>query len=137
MSGGEESAERAILTDFGIAKLVTGRTGLTKTGVLGTLDYIAPEQIRASKEVDGRADLYALGVMIYQMLTGELPFEADNPGAVLIAHLQQPAPDPRAVVPDLNPGLSFVVKRALEKEPQARYETGAALIQALQDAVGR
>lgn len=136
-TGLDERRERAILTDFGIAKLVTGSTGLTKTGMMGTLDYIAPEQIRASKEVDGRADLYALGVIIFQMLTGRLPFEGDNPGAVLLAHLQHPAPDPRATVADIPAGLSFVVRRALEKEPVLRYQTGAELIEAMEAALGR
>ncbi len=87
---------RPVLTDFGIAKIRSRQTGLTKTGTVGTLDYMAPEQIVSSREVDGRADVYALGVMLYQMLTGALPFTGDNPGAVILAHLQQTPPDPRA-----------------------------------------
>jgi len=131
-SGTTNIRERAILTDFGIAKMVGGNTGLTKTGMMGTLDYIAPEQIRASKEVDGRADVYALGVMAYQMLTGQLPFTGDNPGAILIAHMQQPAPDPRKLVPTLPASAAAAILQALAKEPEVRCQTAGAFASALE-----
>lgn len=113
-----------ILTDFGIAKMLGGDTAATKTGLMvGTLNYMAPEQIRSSGEVDRRADIYALGVMSYQMLTGQLPFRADNPGAAMIAHLQLPPPDPRELLPDLPPTAACAILRALEKEPANRFNT--------------
>jgi serine/threonine-protein kinase len=126
-----EPQYRAVLTDFGIVKMMGGASALTHTGLVGTLDYIAPEQIRDAKDVDGRADLYALGVMAYEMLVGERPFTATNPGALLIAHLQQPAPDPRTKRPDLPDGLATAVLHLLAKEPVNRFASAAALLQAL------
>jgi hypothetical protein len=122
---------RAVLMDFGIAKIVGGHTMLTRDGVLGTLDYIAPEQIQASAEIDGRADVYALGVMVYQMLTGKLPFKHDNPGALLIAHLTQPPPNPREQVPELSRQVSRALQRAMAKGPMERYPTAGEFVQAL------
>jgi tRNA A-37 threonylcarbamoyl transferase component Bud32 len=125
--------QRAILTDFGIAKLRAGDTGATKTGMLmGTLNYIAPEQIRSSGEVDYRADIYSLGVMLFQMLTGELPFTGDNPGNIMMAHLQQPPPDPRDLQPDLTLRTSLAILQALEKDPENRQSKAAELAWALE-----
>jgi len=122
---------RAVLTDFGISKILGGHTAMTRTGMLGTFDYIAPEQIQASANVDGRADVYSFGVMVYQMLTGELPFKHSNVGALLLAHLNQPPPDPREVVPDLPGDAAHAIRRAMAKNPDERYATagefGAAL----------
>lgn len=127
------AGQRAVLTDFGIAKLRAGDTGATKTGMLmGTLNYIAPEQIRSSGEVDYRADIYSLGVMLYQMLVGELPFSGDNPGNIMMAHLQQPPPDPRDLLPDLPLGVALAILQALEKEPDDRQRSASELAQALQ-----
>jgi serine/threonine-protein kinase len=120
--------QRAILTDFGIAKILAGGTAATKTGVMiGTLDYMAPEQIRAAGEVDARADVYGLGVMLFQMLTGRLPFTGENPGTVVLAHLHQPAPDPRALLPDLPAHIAQAILRALAKDPAERYQTAGTL----------
>lgn len=119
---------RAVLMDFGIAKISNAHTALTHTGsMLGTLDYIAPEQIQASADVDGRADIYALGVMIYQMLAGELPFKHTNPGALLIAHLTQPPPDIRQVVPNLPSHIAAAIQRAMAKQPEERFATASEL----------
>ncbi|NDJ35493.1 MAG: serine/threonine protein kinase, partial [Chloroflexi bacterium] len=82
-----------------------------------------PEQIRAASDVDGRADIYALGVMSYQLLTGTIPFPADNPGAVVMAHLTRPIPDPREQNPSLPAGVSAAVMRAMSKKPDDRYLT--------------
>ena len=112
---------RPVLTDFGIAKILGGDTALTRTATLGTFDYIAPEQIQASAEVDGRADVYAFGVMVYQILTGELPFKHNNPGALLMAHMAQPAPDPRESVRDLPEGAAYAIRRAMAKSIHERY----------------
>jgi serine/threonine-protein kinase len=115
--------------DFGIAKIVGAGTRLTGTGgVLGTFDYIAPEQIQAAAGVDRRADVYSLGVMAYQMLTGELPFKRGNLGALLIAHLHQPAPDPRQVTPGLPDKVAEAVMRAMAKEPIARHATAGEFV---------
>jgi tRNA A-37 threonylcarbamoyl transferase component Bud32 len=122
---------RAILMDFGIAKILGAGTALTKTGVLGTLDYIAPEQIRDSADVDGRADIYALGIMVYQMLTGELPYKHSNIGALLIAHMTQPPPDACAVIPDLPRDVADAIVHAMAKDPSERFSTAGAFAAAL------
>lgn len=123
----------AVLADFGIAKDHGRSTRLTQTGgVLGTLGYIAPEQIHASTDVDGRADVYAFGATIYELLTGELPFRQQNAGALLLAHLTQPPPDPRESMPDLPDHVTGVLRRALAKSPGLRYATAGDLALALE-----
>ncbi len=123
------SSFRPVLMDFGIAKIVGVGTRLTGTGgVLGTFDYIAPEQIQAAAGVDWRADVYSLGVMAYEMLTGELPFKRSNLGALLIAHMHQPAPDPRQVTPGLPQKVAEAVMRAMAKEPIARHATAGEFV---------
>jgi serine/threonine-protein kinase len=122
----------AILTDFGIAKILTHGGAATRTGVMiGTLDYMAPEQIRAAGEVDARADVYALGVMLFQTLTGRLPFTGDNPGTVVLAHLSEAPPDPRMLLPALPDHVALAILRALAKDPAERYQTAGALAAAL------
>jgi hypothetical protein len=123
---------RAILTDFGIAKILGGDTGATKTGLMmGTLNYMAPEQIRSSGHVDGRADIYSLGVVVYQMLTGHLPYQADNPGAMMLAHLQQPPTDPLTYVSNLPAPTVDALLKALTKDPEDRFATAGEFIQML------
>jgi hypothetical protein len=122
---------RAVLTDFGIAKILGGRTAMTRTGMLGTFDYIAPEQIEASANVDGRADIYSFGVLVYEMLTGELPFKHNNVGALLLAHLNQPPPDPRDLMPDLPREAAQAVRRAMAKRPEERFAKAGEFAAAL------
>jgi hypothetical protein len=122
---------RTILTDFGIAKIVAGGGQSTKTGMMGTLDYMAPEQVRASPQIDGRADIYAMGVMVYEMLTGRLPFEGDSPGQIMLAHLQKPAPDPRTLAPELPESAALALLKALAKSPEERFAHAKDFITAL------
>ena len=131
MMDSSTGASRAVLTDFGIAKITDAHTRITATGVLGTFDYIAPEQIQASADVDGRADLYALGVMTYQMLTGRLPFERPNTGALLLAHISAPPPDAREALPDLPRHAAYALQRAMAKKPKDRYATAGEFVNAL------
>lgn len=122
----------AVLTDFGIAKIMNAHTVVTRTGsVLGTFDYIAPEQIQEASTLDGRADIYALGIMTYQMLTGELPFKHNNPGALLIAHLTQPPPDSCKLLPDLPEGICRAIQKAMAKKPEERFATASEFASAL------
>jgi predicted Ser/Thr protein kinase len=123
--------ERSVLMDFGIARMVGSMTKITSTGLIGTFDYMSPEQIRDAKDVDGRADIYSLGVMAFQMVTGKLPFMASNPGALLIAHMQQPAPDPRSLRPDLPEEISVAILRSLEKDPADRFATAGAIAETM------
>lgn len=124
----------AMLTDFGIARLLDGmQDGLTRTGtVLGTSDYLAPEQARGLP-VDGRTDVYALGIVLYESLTGELPFPADTPMGVALRQVRDPMPDPRAVRVDVPAYLAAIVLRACEKDPDARFGSALEMADALVD----
>jgi serine/threonine-protein kinase len=126
-----------VITDFGIARsaLGAGGTGATMGGVVGTPAYMAPEQVVAAADIDHRADLYALGVMMFEMLTGELPFRAASPIVVAAARLHEAAPDPRRVRPGLDAGLAEVVMRCMAREPQDRFDGAAAVVAALEAAV--
>jgi len=116
---------RLLLTDFGLVKIISEGQGassrLTGVGVpLGTPDYMAPEQVMGS-EIDARADLYSLGVILYQMVTGTVPFKANMPMQVAMQHMQAPPPSPRALRRELPPAAEQVILRALAKRPNDRY----------------
>ena len=116
---------RLLLTDFGLVKIIDDRHAaqvrLTGAGApVGTPDYMAPEQV-IGEEVDGRADLYSLGVILYQMLTGTTPFQGDTPMQIAAQHLQLPPPSPQALRPDLPAATEQVILRSLAKRPADRY----------------
>jgi serine/threonine-protein kinase len=116
--------------DFGIARTdITGQR-LTGTGVMGTIEYMAPEQIMAARDVDKRADVYALGVIVYELLAGERPFRG-GAGQVLFAHLQQPPPDLRDTHPHIPREMARAVVKALAKNPDDRFASAGEFIAAL------
>ncbi len=118
---GADRTTHAYLTDFGLTKQASSKSGLTRTGmIVGTMDYIAPEQLQGS-EVDARADVYALGCVLYQALTGQVPFPRDTEPAKMWAHMSEPAPSLRAAAPHLPSELDAVVARAMAKDPDDRY----------------
>ncbi|MEO6209004.1 MAG: serine/threonine-protein kinase [Gemmatimonadaceae bacterium] len=124
---------RAMVTDFGIAR-VAEAAPLTMTGqVLGSVHYMSPEQVSGDK-LDGRSDLYSLGVVGFQALSGRLPFDNESASAVIVAHVTKPAPALLSVAPRLPSALAAVIDRCLAKSPDARYATGNALALALDDA---
>lgn len=124
--------------DFGIAKVKEGSFDMgpghepTRTGlVLGTPRYVSPEQVKGATAVDGRADLYALGVVLYEMLTGRVPFSADAPFTVLLQHLQSPPTPPHFLNPAISSAMSRLVLKALEKDPAQRFHSGQEMADAL------
>ena len=132
----EGSRGRTVLTDFGIAKALTSTTGpgtLTATGVaIGTPHYMSPEQAAGDREIDGRSDIYSLGVVGYQMLAGELPFSAPTVPGLLLKQITEPAPNLQDKSPTCPDDLAACVMRSLEKEPEARWPTADALRRALE-----
>jgi serine/threonine protein kinase/formylglycine-generating enzyme required for sulfatase activity len=124
------------ITDFGLAKLLTGG-GITGSGlgIIGTPHYMSPEQGRG-QAVDSRSDIYSLGVVLYQMITGRVPFDADSTVGIIMRHIADPVPDVTQINPDLPPAFNAVFERALHKEPGARYQTAHALAQAVAHAMG-
>jgi non-specific serine/threonine protein kinase len=126
-----DSNGRAVLTDFGLAKLVT-TAKLTASGLMvGTPAYMAPEQI-LGEPADARADIYALAVMLYQMVTGRLPFEADSAVALFLQHVNEPPPQPSLLRPDLPPEVERAILQGLAKKPAQRYQSVDELLAALQ-----
>jgi serine/threonine protein kinase len=132
----EGSRGRTVLTDFGIAKALTSTTGpgtLTATGVaIGTPHYMSPEQAAGDREIDGRSDIYSLGVVGYQMLAGELPFSAPTVPGILLKQITEQAPNLIDRSPTCPEDLASCVMRSLEKEPEARWPTADALRRALE-----
>ncbi|HYP56534.1 MAG TPA: serine/threonine-protein kinase [Solirubrobacterales bacterium] len=126
LSGATEE-DHAYITDFGVARNVATESGLTQTGrFVGTLDYVAPEQVSGG-QVDARADVYALGCLLYKLLTGEVPFPRDGEAAKLYAHLNDPPPAPSLLAPQSSMALDDVVVRAMSKEPGDRYPSAGDL----------
>jgi serine/threonine protein kinase/tetratricopeptide (TPR) repeat protein len=129
-----DASGHLILTDFGLAK-ITGGPSVTASGVgMGTPDYMAPEQIMG-RPVDGRTDLYALGVILYRLLTGQLPYHAETPMAAAIKHVTDPIPDPRAIKPDLPESLAYFVMKSMRKLPDERFQTAESFLAEFQAAL--
>ena len=126
----ERATERAVVTDFGIARLAESKP-LTATGqVLGTVHYMSPEQVTGDA-VDGRSDVYALGVVAFLAFSGRFPFDSDTPSAVLVSHVMRPTPRLLDVAPDVPAAIAAIVDRCLAKNPNDRFETSGALAEAL------
>ena len=136
MATGRRGEDHCYLSDFGITKRAASGPSLTSTGqVLGTVDYIAPEQIEG-RPVDRRTDVYALGALIFECLTGVVPFVRDHQLAVLLAHVREPPPRPTSLVPGLPTAIDDVVARAMAKEPAERPSTASELAGLVADALG-
>ncbi len=116
----------AFLTDFGLAKFTQRKSGITKTLLVGTPEYMSPEQAQRL-QVDGRSDIYSLGVILYLILTGRHPFRAATVSRMAAAHIHAPVPSVRSVIPELPAMWDEIVDRALAKTPGNRYESAQAL----------
>src|SRR5438552_3498134 len=131
-----DQSNNPYLTDFGIAKMMQDNTArLTATGVaMGTPSYMAPEQWRG-ENVDARTDIYALGIMLYEMLTGDLPFKGDTPYALMYKHFDAAAPSPRTLHPELPDSVGEVINKALAKKQDDRYASASLMAQDLTAAL--
>ena len=128
----DSATDTVKVTDFGIARITD--SSKTRTGlVLGTPSFMSPEQL-AGKKVDGRADLYALGVTLFQLLTGTLPLRGESMTELMHKIANVEAPDIRTLRPELSAALAQVVARALQKRPEARYQTGRQIAEDLRQA---
>lgn len=130
--------EEPILTDFGIAKLLEGTGGHTLTGSgvgIGTPEYMAPEQGIGASAIDARADIYSLGIVLYEMITGRKPYIADTPMAVVLKQMTDPLPRPTDFVPDLPEGVEHILFKALAKQPDDRYLDMNAFIAAMESVL--
>jgi serine/threonine protein kinase len=126
--------ERILLTDFGLVLEVDKGT---RGEVFGSPHYIAPEQARSSAEAVPQSDLYALGVILYELLVGRLPFDDPSPAALALKHMSMEPPTPRRINPDLSDDLEAVLLKALRKQPRERFSSGKELIDALEKAIRR
>ncbi len=131
----EGSRGRVMVTDFGIAKALSSTSGATLTGAgvaIGTPAFMSPEQAAGEREIDGRSDVYSLGVVAFQMLTGELPFTAPTVAGILMKQITEPAPDIRSRRADVPEDLALAVSRCLEKDPENRWPSADALRRSLE-----
>lgn len=116
----------AFLTDFGLAKFTRRKTGITGTLLVGTPEYMSPEQVQRL-EIDGRSDIYTLGVILYLILTGRHPFRESSPSRTASAHIHTPVPSVCSIIPELPQMWDDIIGRAMAKAPEDRYKTAQAL----------
>ncbi len=125
----------AYLTDFGIAKVLEGTADFTGSSVLGTPAYMAPEQT-LGKPGTAQSDIYSLGVMLYEMVVGKPPFEADTPMAIALMHVHEPLPLPRRIKDDIPEAVELIILKVLAKNPKDRFQTANELARAFASAIG-
>lgn len=124
------------LTDFGLARLASaGESTMSADMLLGTPHYISPEQARGERELDGRADIYSFGVVLYELMVGQVPFTADTPYAIIHAHIYTPPPQARLVNPEIPDSVADVLERSLAKDPDERYENADDLMIELKEVL--
>lgn len=124
-----------LLTDFGLARMSDASAKLTSSGaIMGTPAYMSPEQ-GTSPNVDGRSDIYSLGVVLYEMVSGRIPFSADTPIAIVFKHMLDPLPSIRELVPDIPVPLERVINKSLAKKPDERYQHAEDFVKAVQQAI--
>lgn len=131
-----DSRGDAYLSDFGIAKIAEATAALTGSNIIGTPAYMSPEQASAVKEIDGRSDIYSLGVVLFELLAGSPPFKSDTPMGVAVAHITEPVPSICAARPDLTSGWEDLINRAMAKNPGGRFQTAGELADAVATLAG-
>jgi hypothetical protein len=120
------------VTDFGIARIATSSTITYTSSVLGTVHYISPEQAKG-KFIDEKSDIYSLGVVMYEMVTGRVPFDTDNAVGIAMQHINEPLVEPIKLVPNLEPWLNSIIVKCMGKTPENRFDSASSLIKALDD----
>lgn len=125
-----DAEDRCYLSDFGIARTVTDSTMTTTGGVLGTVDYVAPELFEEERKADAYSDLYSLGILVFEMVTGRLPFAAESQIALVSMHINKLPPSPRSLVPGLPVQTERVMLKALAKRPEGRYGSASTFADA-------
>jgi serine/threonine protein kinase len=126
-----DKKERVVLTDFGLAKIVSGPQFTTTGALVGTPAYMSPEQ-GLGQQGDARSDLYSLGGVFYQMVTGRFPFSAETPIATVFKHINAPLPSPRTVNPDLSDDLEKIILKLMAKSPDERYQKAEEMLEDLE-----
>lgn len=124
------------ISDFGIAHFSVATSDLTGSAIIGTPSYMSPEQVRGDADLDGRSDIYALGVILFEMLTGRGPFQAKTPLSVAMKHLTEPLPSIRSFRPDLPMEVELILNKALAKDREMRYASASELARELQAIAG-
>lgn len=127
-----DNFDNAAISDFGIAHLSAATTDLTGSAIIGTPSYMSPEQVRGDEELDGRSDIYALGVILFEMLTGRGPFRANTPMSVALKHLSEPLPSILSFRPDLPFDIERILGKAMAKDREMRYATASEMAHDLQ-----
>jgi len=131
-----DSDGKPYITDFGLARMAeAGESTISHDMMLGTPFYISPEQARGERELDKRTDIYSLGIILYELITGQVPFQADTPYAIVHGHIYQVPQAPTKRNPQLPHSVDAVLERALAKKPQARYPTARAMLHAFRAAI--
>jgi serine/threonine protein kinase len=130
-----DESGNCLLTDFGLARMVEASVNLTSSGtIMGTPAYMSPEQ-GSGEKIDSRSDIYSLGVILYEMATGRVPYKAETPIAVVFKHIQDPLPLASAINQNIPEAVELIILKSLAKKPEDRYQTAGEMVRAIQVAI--